>query len=148
MQVSTWDASQMAIALGAIDISSVGGFADGTFIALANDDKYWGYKKGADGTFTRYKILARVSKITFTCQQSSIVNDLLSAAMLSDYNTPGGGGLANFNLKDLNGSTAVSAAHAFIEGPPDADWGEESNDRKWSIVLADTIQFHGGNIPQ
>lgn len=148
MAAYTWDSSQLALALGAIDVSSIGGFAEGSWVKLTNDDKYWGIKKGADGTISRYKILARVARLVFTCQQTSPCNDLLSAAMLADYNTPGGGGIANATLKDLNGTSLVQAAHAFIEGPPDGEWGTEVNDREWSIVLMDAQVFHGGNVPQ
>ena len=144
---AVWDFSQVAASLGPIDISSIGGFAEGSVIKYVHDDAWFGVKKGADGSVTRYRIPASVAKITFTLAQSSIVNDLLSARLISDHNTPGGSGIGAVLLKDLGGTTLVSAAHAFIEAPPQAEFGVEVGDREWSIVLMDAQPFFGGNTP-
>lgn len=142
-----WDFSQVAMSLGPIDISSIGGFAEGSVIKYTHDDVFFGVKKGADGSSTRFRNPANVAKLTFTLQQSSPANDLLSARLQSDHNTPGGAGIGAFLLKDLGGTTLISAAHAFIEGPPAAEFGVEVNDREWTIVLMDSTPFFGGNTP-
>lgn len=147
MGSAIWDFSQVAMSLGPIDISSIGGFAEGSVVKYAHDDAYFGVKKGADGSVTRYRIPASVAKITFTLQQSSIANDLLSARLSSDHNTPGGAGIGAYLLKDLGGTTLIAAAHAFLEGPPQAEFGVEVNDREWTIVLMDAQPFFGGNTP-
>ena len=144
---AVWDASLVAISLGAIDISGVGGFAEGTFVKYTPDDAWFGVKKGADGSVSRYRIPGSVAKITFTAMQTSPVNDLLMARLLNDHNTPGGAGIGAFQLKDLGGTTLIAAPHAFLEGPPEAEFGVEINDREWTIVLMDQLPVIGGNTP-
>ena len=147
MGSAIWDSSQFALALGAIDIASIGGYGDGVFCKYTHDDAYFGVKKGADGSVTRFRIPASVAKVEVTVQQSSPVNDLMTARLLSDHNTPGGAGVGSFILKDQGGTTLVTAAHAFIEGPPEAEFGVEVSDRVWTIVLMDAQPFFGGNTP-
>lgn len=145
-QIATWDASQLAMSFGNILID--GGFGENSIAKFEPEDTYWGVHKGGDGSITRYKKLTKVGKLTITHGQSSILNDLMSAQMQADHATPGGAGLSAFQLKDLNGTTLVTAAHAFIEGPPSAEWAPEVKEREWVIILMDAVPFYGGNPPQ
>lgn len=145
-QISTWDASQLAMSLGAILIDS--GFGENSIAKFEPEDPRWGVHKGADGSVTRYKILAKVAKLTITMGQSSVINDLLSAQAQTDHATPGGAGLSAFQLKDLNGTTLVTAAHAFISGFPSGEWSNEVKEREWELTLMDAEVFYGGNAPQ
>lgn len=145
-QIATWDASQLAMSLGNIQIDS--GFGADSMAEVTADQKDWELHTGQDGSMTRYKILASSAHVKITLGQSSIVNDVLSAARILDKSTPGGAGLSAFQLKDVNGTTLVTAAHAYIEGPPNGDLAVEVKEREWTIVLMDAIIFWGGNKPQ
>lgn len=145
-QTSTWDASQLALTFGNILVDS--GFGEGSICKVTTDQPRWGVHKGADGSMTRYKILAKMAKCAITMSQASIINDLFSAQYITDHATPGGAGMSSFLLKDLGGTTVVTAAHAFIEGPPEGEWSTEVKEREWSLVLLDAEIFFGGNTPE
>ena len=145
-QIGTWDLSQFAISLGALQFDS--GFGDTDVLSVEADQTDWTFHKGADGSFTRSKMLAKTAKAKLTLGQSSLLNDVLSAQRITDKATPGGAGYTAFQAKDLGGTTLITAAHAYIEGPPVVDIASESKEREWTLVLADAEIFVGGNPAQ
>ena len=141
--VTTYDADQVLITFGGIVIDS--GYADGTFVKEEKDATAFTYKVGTDGSVTRSKTKNKVRKVTITLMQSSYINDLLSQMLITDLAAPNGAGIAPFMLKDQNGTSQTSAPHAWIEAPPDAEWGREANEREWTFVLADASVVVGSN---
>lgn len=141
--VSEYDADQYACTFGGIVIDS--GYADGTFIKVTKDAKAFTYKVGTDGSVTRSKTKNKVTLVSFMLMQSSKINDLLSAVVVGDIAASNGAGIAPFLIKDLNGTTATAAAHAWIEAFPDEEYDREATDREWMFVLADANRFIGSN---
>lgn len=138
-----YDADQIAIDLGGIQVDS--GFADGTFLKIEKDAEAFTYYVGTDGSVVRSKTKNKVAKITFRLNQSSPINDQLSALHIVDLAAPNGAGIVPFLVKDLNGTTLESGAHAWIQAFPDEEWDRGAKEREWTIICSDLKRFVGGN---
>jgi hypothetical protein len=138
-----YDADQIAIDLGGIKIDS--GYADGSFVKIEKDAKWFEYVVGTDGSVTRSKTKNKVAKITIYLMQSSYLNDQLSALLITDFSAANGAGIVPFMLKDQNGTTLAAGAHAWIEAPPDQEYDRGAKSREWPIICSDLNIFVGSN---
>lgn len=123
----------------------IGGYSDGTFVKIAANNDSFALLVGADGDATRSKTNDRSGRITFTLQQSSLSNDLLSAAHAADVLTSNGDGIGPLLIKDNSGRTLVTAEKAWIVKQPDADFAREVSMREWIIETDNLVAFLGGN---
>jgi hypothetical protein len=135
----TFDINKFIVTLGPARIS---GFVPGTFIEIEYDDAFYKTQQGIDGEVCRIRNNKFMATITMTLQQSSRANDELSGILLSDL----AGNLSlPLVIKDLSGSTVAVASEAWIEKFAPASFGEESQERKWTIKAAKLDAFIGGN---
>ena len=141
--VYEYDADQLALELGGIIIDS--GFADGSFVKIEPDSMDFTYLLGTDGSVTRSKTKNQVLKVTISLMQSSYINDKLSALRLLDKLAPNGAGTAPFTMRDLNGTTLVAGAHAWIAGIPVIENDRAAKSRDWPIIVADGNVYIGSN---
>jgi len=139
-KVFTYDPKLVTFTYAGLIIS---GYADGTFIHLERNADMWALKMGADGIGTRAKSNDRSAKITLTLQQSSSVNDQLSALASADELT--NSGAAPWLLRDASGRTLCSALTAWIVKYPGFDFAKEVTDRAWIFETNDAEVFIGGN---
>lgn len=120
------------------------GWADGSFIKVTRDEDTFSKQVGAGGEIARTRNRNRGAKITFSLMATSPENDLLSAQAKLDEAT--GMGTGAVQIKDLNGTTQVDAAEAWISKPADVEFGKEVGAREWTIDVADLNTFAGGTF--
>ena len=143
MGVKTYDASQVAMVFGPIEISD--GLADGTFVSIEQNEDSFLLLVGADGEACRAKSNNKSGRVTFTLLQSSLANDLLSATHNLDVASPNGDGIAPLLVKDNSGRTIVAAEKAWVVRQPTVEFAREVSTREW-IIESDALQsVFGGN---
>lgn len=86
---------------------------------------------GADGEVGRSIDPNDCLEITVTLAQTSESNDILSSLYDLDKNT--GNGMFPFAIKDLSGSTLISATQAWVKTYADAKIGRKIDTRQWTI---------------
>ena len=133
-----WDPANVVVSfLGAI----LSGFADGTFIQAARNEDTWTLTKGADGEGARTRNRNGSGRITLTLLQTSLSNDVLSAAVEFDELT--GEGVGPFIVKDTGGTFLGVAANAWIVKPADGELAKTLSNREW-VFECDHLDIIGG----
>jgi hypothetical protein len=141
MPLRTFDPNQVSVIFGGI----IGGYADGTFISIEQDEDDFGLVIGTDGEGCRSRSNNRSATITLTLGQWSASNQALSAIRNADILTPGGDGILPFVMKDNSGTTICSAEKAWIQKPPAVTYGREPESREWVLRTDNMIWNVGGN---
>lgn len=118
------------------------GPADGTFISVEREEDAFSKEVGAGGDVVRVRSRNRSGSVTLTLQASSPANDRLSALLLADEQF--GTGIRPIFIKDLNGTTLIHAAAAWIKKAPTVDYGDEGGSREWVFDCAELSIFAGG----
>ena len=140
--VRTYDPTKIVVTWGPIIFLA---FAAGTFLNITRKKgDIFESSTGADGSVDRINKQARDFSITMTLKQTSLTNDLLSAAMIidMDFNT----GKFPFVVKDLNGTSTFFAAQAWIAKDPDDEDGDALGNREWRFDTGPATKITGGNI--
>ena len=141
MSVPTYDPSQIVITLGGNRLT---GYAKGQFLSVKRDAENFGDEAGTDGIVTRVKKLDRRASIELTLSQSSRSNDLLSS--LADLDDRTGTGVGVFQVKDLNGTTLLTAPNAWVSKIPDPEFSDEISGRMWTIRVDRLFGTIGGIV--
>jgi len=137
----TFDPKLVVMSFAGIQIS---GYMDGTFIMAEREVDTFEKSVGAGGDVTRVRSNNRSGTITLTLQAASPTNDLLSARAIIDEQTGLGTGVAM--VKNINGTTLVSAADAWIQKPANVEYADTASGREWVIACADMRMFIGGAL--
>lgn len=142
-ETKTYDPSLVLPSYAGVQIT---GLAPDTFIKVErNEDSVLPVQVSADGTeATRTINRNRSGKITITVLQTSNANDLFAAQQQLDDES--GLGEAPFLLTDLNGTTLVVAATAWVTKPAAGDFGKELQNREWVLETGDLGTFIGGQL--
>ena len=140
--IKTYDPSQVVCTfLG----SPITGYADGTFVKVDRAEDGFALKVGAAGEAARSRNKNKSGTISFTLMQTSPMNDILSAA--ADADELLGTGVGAAMVKDINGTTLVLAATAWIKKRPSVEFGKEVGDREWVLESDNLAQFTvGGSL--
>lgn len=122
------------------------GYADGTFVTAERDEDAYTKKTGATGAVVRVRSLNHGGSVKVVLQQSSYTNDLLTAAYVTDQSF--GSFLTQpLMLKDLNGTTLIHCANAWIKKLPSIEFGKDLSNREWTFDCANIDTFVvGGSI--
>lgn len=120
------------------------GFADGTFVKASRNEDTFKVYVGADGTPARSRSRNKSGTMELTLAQTSPSNDALSAAHAADELL--GAGVYPFMIKDLNGTTLVAAAEAWVTKPADVEEGKEVTGRAWKLETGALTIWPGGNL--
>ncbi len=139
--VRTYDPKLIIITFGVIPVT---GYAEGTFVNIAGAGDAFEKTRGADGGVDRVNKNQADYRVTITLKQTSITNDLLSAAFNADRLT--NVGKKALLIKDLNGTTLFSAAQAWIAKDPDDEFSDTMSNREWMIDTGIAAKLTGGNI--
>jgi len=131
--LTTYDPLKVIITFGGTPLA---GFAEGTFVEVAQQSKAFTRKVGADGSVVRSKSSNNCHDVTVTFLQSSLSNNYLSAMNQTDRVT--GHNLLPLTITDLNGGTLCFWPQAWVETPDSWGYGGEVTDRAWV--------FHTGQI--
>lgn len=137
-----YDPSEIAMSFAKIPIS---GYADGEFVTVepASDD--WSDVVGTDGEVTRARTNDRRATVTFKLMASSDTNLLLSQLRNADLLAPNGAGVGALQINDLQGTTELSCAEAWIMAMPQTAYDRKVGQREWKIRCAVLEGVVGGN---
>jgi len=138
--IGTFDFKKLTVIFG---VAKLTGFADGDAVEVAEDSPAFNSVGGADGYVDRIKNNANFLKITIRLRQTSPTNDILSALHAADRVS---GTTLPLLIKDRSGNTLFAAAQSWIEGFPNAPFGNEAKTREWIIKTGSQYSvFIGGN---
>lgn len=135
----TYDPSNIKMVWGGIIIS---GYADGTFVHVERASDSYQKVVGAGGEVMRTRLRDASGAIKFTLMPTSQCNDSLSAVAAQDDadNT----GVLPLSIEDINGTTLLSSAHAWVKKTADVDFGKEPANREWTLECDVLNMFVGG----
>lgn len=120
------------------------GLADGTFVSIKELGDGITDVEGADGEIARSVRTLRRSEVTVTLMQTSSTNDFYSAVYHADIASHGGGTFPLL-VQDLNGSTVLEAAEAWVVKMPDTDFDKTAGQtRAWVIRTGKASSFTSG----
>lgn len=142
--MKVYDPRQVVIDLAGLLIAS--GFSEDSMIKVTQTSKRFESVVGVDGEVTRARLHDRRAVVVVSVMQSSEANDLLSALLNRDSNSPNGAGVGAFLLKDLNGTTELQGSHAWVTGLPETEFGKKVGSRQWEIEVADMSGVTGGAV--
>lgn len=137
--MKTYNPKLVAVSFANIPLT---GFGD-TFISAERNSDAFSVVVGADGEVSRVQSADRSGKVTITLKQTSLSNDLLSAYALADELT--GLSVGSLLVKDIAGTTLLSAQEAWISKMPAVEMGKDGAEREWVIECAHLIINVGGN---
>lgn len=140
MSVRSFDPKSVVVTIGGVPMS---GYADGTFLEVTADTQQFTKVVGADGFTTRVKSNNYGGVMTLTLSQSSPSNDVLSAFLNADRLS--NSGIVPILIKDLSGTTIIFSGTGWIQQFPDVIFGNEINNRAWTLDLAEIDIIIGGN---
>lgn len=139
-----YDPGRVVLAINGLQIQ---GFADGTFIKFSRLTPTFSSKAGAGGDVVRTKSRDKRAKIEITLLASSPSNDWLSSLVLTDEQVDAGvGSVGPAFLKELNGTTVIAGSKSWVTQPADAEYGVDSQNRSWTIEVADASTFLVGGL--
>jgi Protein of unknown function (DUF3277) len=123
---------------------NVTGFADGTFVAIAQVSDGITTQVGSDGEIARAINTDRRCNVTITLQQTSQSNDFLSNLHEVDMLTCGSKA-GPIMVQDLCGTTLFAAASSWITKMPDTEFGKEISTRAWALQTGAPSTFRVGS---
>lgn len=137
-----YDPKQVVISIAGLLVAS--GFAEDSMVKVAFTTPRFETKVGVDGEVTRSRMYDRRATVTVSLMQSSQGNDVLSTLLNRDTRGANGAGVGAFLLKDLNGTTLLSGAAAWVKGMPETEFGKSVGTRAWEIEVAELEGVVGG----
>lgn len=138
--VRTFDPNKVSITfLGNI----ITGFADGDFVEITGEDGFE-MRKGAAGDEDRINKNETGRDVNITLMKTSITNDVLSAIYEQDAVDNNGKG--PLTIKDLNGTTLLYSAQAYIKKPADMTMGDSLGTVVWNFRAPQSTYNVGGNL--
>lgn len=116
----------------------ISGFAEGTFVKAERNVDTYSTMVGSLGDVVRVRSRNRTGLITLTLQGASIYNDYLSAiANADELGVTVDAGVGPFLIKDLNGTTLLHAADAWIRKIASYEAAMEHTNREWVFECAE-----------
>lgn len=120
------------------------GFMDGTMVLGERSEDSFETAVGSQGDVARVRKRNKSGQVTFTLQQVSPTNALLSA--IAELDEEFGTGVGALFVKDLNGADLMVADNAWIQKPPNMENGDTLSSREWIIACAEIRLFSGGAL--
>jgi hypothetical protein len=139
-----YNAKNVAIVIAGIPISSIGGFADGSFVEIKQATADYVTVIGTDGQVTRCRTNDRRATVKVKLMQSSDANAALSILSNLDLSVSNGSAIGPMLIMDNSGKTMYSAAHCWIAQCPDVDFDREAKSREWTIECAALVRLELG----
>lgn len=136
-----WDPGQL---VATFDGNPISGFADGTMVKAARKTDTFSIVVGTQGDITRVRSQDKSGEVTFTLQQGSDSNDYLMSVLLLDERF--GLSTGPLMIKDLNGTTIITATRAWLKRPADSEFGKDLASREWVFECAELKMFVGGSL--
>lgn len=122
----------------------VTGFAADAFVSAERTEDTYSMDVGSQGDVTRVRNRNKTGTITVTLQAASPSNDVLSAILALDEAL--GTGKGPVMIKDLNGTTLVTSADAWIRRAPTVERGSGAANVEWMIDCEKLEMSVGGFV--
>ncbi len=139
MSTKAYDPAQIIATLAGIEIK---GYAPGSKLTVTFPELY-NKVVGLDGEVARGKTNNKTCQVKFSLLQTSESNDVLMGLFEADDAAPGGA-LVPFFLKNIVGTTLITAASAWIQMLPEYSLAAEVGTNEWTVDCGETIAFIGG----
>lgn len=130
MAIKTYSVGDVGLSVGG---NLMGGFADGTFIAVEREVDAMTKVVGADGEVSRTRSANYSGMLTLTLKQTSDSNRILGAYLLDDESDSSG--VFDVLLTDNLGNKLFSS-EGWIRKGPNEEYSTEETNREWVIDLA------------
>lgn len=140
--LKTYASSEVVVVFGAIPISELGGYDEGEFLTIEENEDKFTLKVGTDGEGVRNRQNNNSALITIKVMQTSAANGLLSA--LHALDKASGAGIVPFYCYDPSGTALHTAAKAWIKKGPPRSYSNEAQVREWVIETHDLKSLDGG----
>lgn len=144
----TWNVNQLRVQAFGVPVTKgpgLTGAGENVFVEISQDGPCFAYKKGADGSVTRYATNEPITKIKIHFMQTSAGNGIMSAMLAKDVASLNGDGIGTFTADDMNGASLFTAGSCWVAGPPEVGYGKDPTERVWELHATDTDRFDGGN---
>lgn len=139
--MENYDPQAIVVTFGPVLIR---GYASGTFVKASQETDAFSDIVGNQGDVVRVRSRDNRGNVEITILASSVTNDQLSAIHLEDKEF---GVLAKpLLIKDLKGTTLISAKDCYITKFPEVEYGDDGGNRTWMIRCASLNQYVGGKI--
>lgn len=135
-----YDPGQIVVIFKGVQIL---GYASGTFVKASRTKETFAMSVGAGGDVVRVRSRDKTGSVAITIQAASPTNDVLTGFIASDEAT--GSGVGALLIKDLYGTTLITADKAWLEKPADGEYAADSPDREWTICCAELFISNGGS---
>lgn len=120
------------------------GYADGSFITATRNSDTFTSSVGADGSVVRVRSRDKSGQIKIVLQAESPLNDILSALAQADEIL--GTGVLPFGIKDILGTTLITASQAWIMKIPEIDYSKDAGTREWIFECSELEVFVGSSV--
>jgi hypothetical protein len=144
----TWSVNQLRVQAFGVPVTKGPGQAgagENVFLEISQDGPSFAYKKGADGSVTRYATNEPITKVKVHLMQTSAGNAIFSAMLAADVASLNGAGIGTFVAQDLNGTSVYAFDDAWVSGPPEAGFGKDPTERVWELHMTNGGRVDGGN---
>ncbi len=111
------------------------GISDGTFITVGRNERNSALNTGGDGRSTLVINNNHTGVATLSLRAGSAVNDLLTEAQRADEAKPDEKNIGPLEIKDHSGRALHTDSQAFLDGPPDTEFGTDEGDNEWTFQL-------------
>lgn len=139
--VRTYDPKAVIITFGALIVT---GYVDGTYLTAAYDGDQFEKIRGTDGGVDRINKNINDLLLTLTIKQTSPTNTALTEIARQDRIA--NLGVLPFLVKELNGTTLISAPQAWIKKQADVSYGSGIEGREWTFDTGPAEMSTGGVI--
>ncbi len=114
-----------------VDGHIVTGLGDGTFVQVEKSEENYETYVGAQGEITRARNANPLGQITVTLQNTSPTNAIFNRLAKSK-------GTFAARVVDRNtGKLTAGGSECWFEKPADREWGEETSEIEWTIIVGD-----------
>lgn len=146
VNLGTYSSDDLTVILTVQDIThAFSGFAEGTMLSVEKSTPSSTLVLNGDSGGGRVFRKTSDGMLTFTLNQWSSTNDVLSEILRNDGETRDNTWLFNLAVLDGTGRSAHFARQCFIENLPTSSFGTELETREWVIRSADMEHYIGGN---
>lgn len=136
-----YDPGQIVVVFNGVQLQ---GYGPDTFVKASRDEDAFTEQVGANGDVVRVRNRNRMGKVVVTLQDGSPSNDLLSTFAQTDERT--GLGYGALMIKDLNGTTLIQAANAWVKKVADLEYAKAAGVNEWTLAAAELEVFLGGEV--
>lgn len=132
----SFDPKDVSLILGGLPAT---GFAEASFITIERAEDSASEQAGAKGDVTRVISNNKIGTCVARLQQGSPTNAYLNERLRDMEQN--GGGLFAFLLKDAGSNDRFAGPNAYVRKPPTVEYGTETQNREWTIVIPELEMF-------